>query len=47
MRDRDILPVEVSYDWLRGSVLLLPTVALPMQALPDLRQHPPTLPDTG
>jgi hypothetical protein len=38
---------EVEHDWLRGNVLPLPTVALPMRALPDRRPHPPTLPGTG
>src|SRR5205823_14618166 len=42
VRDRAVPPVGVSHDWLRGNVLLLPTVALPMQALPDLRPHRPT-----
>src|SRR6266566_1813003 len=44
VRDRAVPPVGVSHDWLRGSALLLPTVALPMLALPDLRPHPPTPP---
>src|SRR6266568_2194045 len=47
VHDRDVPPVGAAHDWLRGSVVLLPTVALPMRALPDLQPHRPTLPDTG
>ena len=47
VRERAVQPVGVSHDWLRGSVLLLPRVALPILALPDLRQYPLTLPNTG
>src|SRR6266853_6290745 len=44
VRDRDVQLVGALHHWLRGSVLLLPIALLPIRALPDLRQHPPTLP---
>ncbi len=47
VRDRDVQPVGALYYWLHGGVLLRPIVPLPMRALPELRQHPPTLPGRG